>query len=84
MALVFKEYGIVAPATAEAMGLPTREHGLLCCVDESGERWTLVGAPDFVRKLSRTAEDDLANLEIPIEAFPKRRAGWPDDWKENR
>lgn len=84
MALVPKEYGIVAPAAAKAMGLPSEEYGLLCCVDESGERWTLVGDPDFVRKLSRTAENDLANLEIPIEAFPERRAGWPDDWKEDR
>jgi hypothetical protein len=82
MELVPKQYAIVAPRTAEAMGLPSGEHGLLCCVDESGERWTLIGDPDFVRKLSRTPEHLLAELEVPAEAFPERRAGWPDDWKE--
>jgi hypothetical protein len=53
----------------------------LCCVDESGERWTLVGDPEFVRKLARTPEHLRAKLEVPADAFPERRAGWPDDWE---
>ena len=81
MPLVPKEYGIVAPATAEAMGLPREEFGLLCCVDESGERWTLVGDPQFVRRLTRTPEHLRGELELTAEAFPERRAGWPEDWR---
>ena len=81
MALVPKEYGIVAPAAAEAMGLPREEFGLLCCVDESGERWTLVGDAEFVRKLMRTSEHLHGELEVPADTFSERRAGWPDDWR---
>jgi hypothetical protein len=83
MGFVAKEYGIVAPATAEGMGLPRKEFGLLCCVDESGERWTLVGDPEFVRKLMRIPEHLRGELEVPPETFRERRAGWPDDWRTN-
>lgn len=83
MVLVPKEYGIVAPATAEAMGLPSEEFGLLCCVDESGERWTLIGDPEFVRRLTRAPKHLRGELEVPSGAFPDRRAGWPDDWRRS-
>jgi hypothetical protein len=43
MALTPHEFAIADEPTSRAMGLPGREHAILFCTDEAGERWTCVG-----------------------------------------
>ena len=84
MALTIHEYAFADPAQSWAVGLEEREHGMLFCVDEDGKRWTAVtDDADYVRLIRAACEVDLpanTDLELPLDKFPIRREGWPDDW----
>jgi hypothetical protein len=42
VALTPVEYSYISEAHSAAIGLPAAVHGLLLCVDDDGQRWTLV------------------------------------------
>jgi hypothetical protein len=71
---------VMGPAESHSMGLGGEERGVLLCVDDRGERWTLVGDPEYVRTLNAAPEWVSSGLVIPWHKFPDRRRGWPEDW----
>jgi hypothetical protein len=96
-----KEFAFADDALAEAVGLPPREDGwgLLYCINDLDLRYTLAGSGDFLRTLldlppghdvtkhpPQIANSKLGVAELPAEAFPLQRRGWPDQWskKERR
>ena len=76
-----QEHAIADPATSKAIGLDAKEHGLLLCTDERGERWTVIGDAEYVRTLADAPQHVLADLNLPAGLFPVKRQGWPDDWQ---
>ncbi|MFT3864017.1 MAG: hypothetical protein QM729_07070 [Solirubrobacterales bacterium] len=77
--IVAREMAIAGPGQAEALGLPAAEWGVLFAESkETGERWTLVGDPDYARMFRAVAPEVLRGLEIPTEKFPLKRRGWQE------
>ncbi|BBY05441.1 hypothetical protein MNVI_07590 [Mycobacterium noviomagense] len=99
MVLYPKEFAFADNKLAKAMGLPPRDDdwGCLFCLDDRGLRYTVVGSGDFLRTLldlppghDVTKHPPSINLrslgfdELPAEAFPLKRRGWPDQWTNKR
>jgi hypothetical protein len=99
MTLYPREFGFADGALAEAMGLPPPEDdwGLLFCVDDRDLRYTAAGSGDFLRTLlglppghdvtKHPPSIQLSTLgieELPPEAFPLKRRGWPDQWDKKQ
>lgn len=56
-------------------------YGLLFCEDDDGRRVTVLTEDvAYVSMLAQAAPGVLAALSMPIEEFPRRRDGWPDEW----
>jgi len=68
----------------KAVGLKPAEgpYGFLLCEDDDAQRWTAVTTDvDYLRLLvDGERAGALADLEMPADKFPVKRAGWPDDW----
>jgi hypothetical protein len=95
-----KEFAFADGELAEAINLPPREGGwgLLFCLDDRELRYTLACDPDYLRVMLDIPPDaepgtvppranrELGFDELPAEAFPLRKRGWPDMWsrKEQR
>jgi hypothetical protein len=94
-----REFAFAASALAEAMGLPSREDdwGLLFCVDDRDLRYTVAGSGDFLRTLldlppghdvnkhSPVIQNSALGVEeLPAEAFPLKKRGWPDQWDKKQ
>jgi hypothetical protein len=86
-------YSIVSPTTMRlrkyrklcaAAGLdPTdRGWGFLRCLDEHGQRLTLVTEDvDYMELLiAARRAGTLDELEVSVDTFPVTRLGWPNDW----
>ncbi len=99
MALHPKEFAIANSRIAKAIGLPPRDDdwGMLLCVDEKDLRYTVVGSGDFLRTLldlppghdvtkhpPSISMESTGIDELPPEAFPLIRRGWPDQWKSKQ
>ena len=58
------------------------QYGLLFCVDEAGNRWTLRGDPQLV-KMAMTLNgkvDVESTTGTGIGGSWEQRPGWPDEW----
>jgi hypothetical protein len=54
------------------------EYGLVLCVDDHGDHWTLRGDVELVRMIRDAPPRPLRGLEMGNEW--ERRFGWPDEW----
>jgi hypothetical protein len=71
---------ITSASESAALGLERAECGMLLCVDDDGEPWTLLGDAEYVRTLETAPDWISRGLVIPWKKFPERRRGWPDNW----
>jgi hypothetical protein len=71
---------ITSASESAALGLERAECGMLLCVDDDGERWTLLGDAEYVRTLETAPDWISRGLVIPWKKLPERRRGWPDNW----
>lgn len=78
--LIAREFLFADRDQSRALGLPPEEHGLVLCVDENAERWTLVGDAERARMIHEALGSGEATGEVAPEVFELRLRGWPDDW----
>ena len=81
MTLTPREFATANPTVSRSIGLPPVEHYMLFCDDDAGQHWTIIGTDGQYFKMVKNASPEvLADLVIPTEKFPVKRAGWPDEW----